>query len=199
MSEFDERADTFEREQAVRDAQAPPLEITGDEPVAKPAAAEQTPKPEAKSDEIMIPKFRFDEVNNELKKIREQKPEAKAPDLANVESLINEKLAPLQIKLETDQVLRSHEDFPQFAAGALSRIKQNPSLSLEDAYRLEKFEHLESKAKEEGKTEAYQTIEKKSDLSFEQTGRKTIQKPVEEMIKDKTVPLSELAKMLPHA
>lgn len=198
LNEYDERGETFEREQAVRESQMPPLEYTGDEPVTETPAVEQTPEVGESQPQIMIPKPRFDEVNNALKEARTKLAEVKTPDLTNVESIIEQKLAPFKVQLETEQVLRQHSDFPEFADTAVNLIKENPSLSLENAYRLAKFEHLESKAKEEGKTEAYQTIEKKADLQFEQTTRKTVQRPVEDLVRDKTVPLSEIAKMLPR-
>lgn len=175
------------------------IDDTGITPEAQAPAVDSsatTTTEETHSKEIMIPKSRFDEVNDELKRIRNAPKQTEQKQ--NVEEIVARELAPLRIELETERVMRKYDDFDQFAPGALAQIKSNPSLKLEDAYKLTKFEHLQSKAKEEGKKEAYQTIEKKENLSFESSGVKTASKPIDEILRDKSVSLSEIAKMLPR-
>ncbi len=163
-------------------------------PVTESAPVEQTEKKE-----VMIPKFRYDELNQKYQEAKNTKPKEEKQN--DVNRLIDEKLAPLRVQIETDAVLRKYSDFEEFASASITEIKRNPSLSLEEGYWLAKAKSgtLQSTAKEEGKKEAYQSIEKKSSLGMETSGPKKVQRPVEEMIKDRDVPLSEIAKMLPRA
>ncbi len=178
----DETVDTSEEETQEQVVASTTTETTEEQPSQK---------------EIMVPKWRLDEVTQKLQEARNQpKTESKT---TNVEEVVQRELAPLRVKIETQEVLNAHPDFKDFAQGALNRIRNNPSLSLEDAYKLEKFEAIQSTAKEEGKKEAYQTIEKKEGLSFETSGPKKNAKPVSDLIGDRTVPLSEIAKMLPRS
>lgn len=174
------------------------LEPQTEETVADSSPVEQSEEQTSKK-EIMVPKWRLDEVTQKLQEARNQpKPKEEKPNV-NVEEVVQRYVAPLKVKIETQEVLNAHPDFKDFAQGALNRIQKNPSLSLEDAYKLEKFEAIQSTAKEEGKKEAYQTIEKKENLSFETSGPKKSATPVSDLLKDKTVPLSEIAKMLPRS
>jgi hypothetical protein len=146
----------------------------------------------------MIPKSRFDEVNAKLKEYRsipKQKPKE------DIDTVIDRKLAPLRVQIETESVIRKYQDFEEYASPALNEIKKNPSLSLEDGYLLAKAKSgtLQSTAKEEGKKEAYQTIEKKGNLQFETSGPKKATQTPEDLIRDRSVPLSEIAKMLPRS
>lgn len=170
---------------------------TQTEPVVDPSTTEGSGSSPKK--EIMIPKSRFDQVNDELQILRQKPKEEKQKE--DIDSIVDRKLAPLKIQIETDAVMRKYDDFEQFATPTLSEIKKNPALSLEDAYILSKAKSgtLQSKAKEEGKIEAYQTIEKKENLKFEQSGPKTQSRPIQDLISDKSVPLSEIAKQLPRS
>lgn len=177
------------------------LELETEAPVTDSTPVEQTEDSTSKK-EIMIPKSRFDEVTQKYKDLRQkQTPENKQTSITDVDKLIDEKLAPLRVQIETDQVLRKYSDFEEFASKSIDEIKRNPSLSLEEGYWLAKAKSgtVASIAKEEGKKEAYQTIDKKSSLGVEQSGPKKAQRPVEDMIKDRDVPLSEIAKMLPRS
>lgn len=166
-------------------------------PVTESSSVEQT-EDQTSQKEIMVPKWRLDEVSQKLQEARNQKPKDENKHV-NIEEVVERHIAPLKVKVEVAEIMQQHADFRDFASGALTRIQNNPSLSLEDAYKLEKFEALQSKAKEEGKKEAYQTIEKKESLQFETSGPKKTARPIEDMLKDKTVPLQEIAKMLPRA
>lgn len=200
---MDERAETLQREQVIREANQTPKEIGGLPPVVaaatKQEANSEAPEVEQK-EEIMVPKWRFDEINSKYQELRNgPQKEAVAPQptpSVDVDKLIDSKLAPIRAQIEVDQVLKSHEDFAQFAPQVMARIKNKPALTLEEAYQLEKFSHIESKAKEEGKKEAFEVIEKKASLQVERQGRKVPQRSVEEMIQDKSVPLSEIAQLL---
>ncbi len=204
---MDQRAEALNREWAVEQASQVPKEIGGIPPVVAATTKQEVETQPAESvpkEEIMVPKWRFDEINSQYQKLRDQpQPQAEAAPPApqpsvDLEKMVDSKLAPLRVQLEVDQVLRGHPDFQEFAPKVLERIKSKPSLSLEEAYQLEKYSSIESKAKEEGKAEAYEVIEKKASLQVEQSGRKTVTPSVEELIRDKTVPLSEIARMLPR-
>lgn len=200
----DERAETFEREAQVRAQNTPPPEI-GERPQATPAVAEQPAEPTAveetpaqTGETPMIPKFRYDELNSKYQALRSQpKPES----TNDLDKLVDAKLAPLRVQIETERVLKTYDDFPSFADSALAEIKKNPTLSLEDGYILAKAKSgtLASQAKEQGKNEAYNNIEKKTAASGVTSGRKAEPKGVDELIHDKSVPLSEIAKMLPRS
>lgn len=207
---MDERAEALEREQAIRDANRTPKEIGGIAPVAA-AATKQEAQPEASAETpveegIMVPKWRFDEINSKYQQLRNAPPTASAQpekgtptptiDEAKVKAMVDSQLAPLRVQMEVDQVLKAHEDFAELAPKVMERIKSKPALTLEEAYQLEKFSQIESSAKEEGKKEAYEVIEKKASLQVEHSGRKAIQRSVEEMIQDKSIPLNEIAQLL---
>lgn len=200
-----DRTEALEREQSVRDAQATPKEIGGIPPVRGSTNQEaetpvEAPAVETPKEEITVPKWRFDEVAhkyNELKSQITTKTEAPKSEV-DIDKVIDAKLAPIKVQLEVNDVLQKYPDFGEYAPQALEEIKANPGLSLEKAYKLVKFSDIESKAKTEGEKQAYQTIEKKQSLQFERSGRRVEQKPVEELLSDKSVPLSEIAKMLPR-
>lgn len=164
------------------------------EQVVDPSTTETTEDTSTPKEEIMIPKSRFDEA---VAKARNTKPDVKQN--VNIEEVIRREIAPLKVKLETQEVLTAHPDFKDYASGALKLIQTNPSLSLEDAYKLTKYDVLQSKAKEEGKNEAYQTIDKKENLQFEKSGPNKPARSAADLISDKTVPLDEIKKMLPHS
>lgn len=165
-------------------------------PVVESSPTEQTEEQTSKN-EIMVPKWRLDEVSKKLDEARNAKPKDEKQNV-DIQEVIRREIAPLKVKIEVQEVLDAHPDFKEYANGALELTKKNPSLSLEDAYKLTKYDSLQSKAKEEGKNEAYQTIEKKQGLQVETSGPKRAVRPIEELISDKSVPLEEIKKMLPN-
>lgn len=175
-----------------------PVDIDSEAPLTDSAPVDQTEEQTSKN-EIMVPKWRLDEVTTKLHEARSQKPKVDEHKNVNVEEVVQRELAPLRVKIETQEVLSNHPDFKDYAQGALNLIQKNPSLTLEDAYKLTKYDSLQSKAKEEGKNEAYQNIDKKESLQFETSGPKKASRAVTELISDRTVPLEEIRKMLPHA
>lgn len=197
-----ERAIQAGQQKAANDKGIVPPVVTSTTKTAEPVAETQ----EQAKEEIMVPKWRFDEINTKYQELRSQnQPQPKAEvapstpaPFPDVEKLVDAKLAPLKVQLEVDQVLKAHSDFQEFAPQVMGRIRSKPSLTLEEAYKLEKFEALQSKAKEEGKKEAYEVIEKKTSLQVESPGRRPAAPSVEDMVRDKSVPLSEIAKMLPR-
>ncbi len=201
---MDERAEQLQKEFAVSESQRVPKEIGGIPPVVAAATKQEgqtAPLEEMSREEIMVPKWRFDEINQKYQSLRTQpqpeaQPEPVAKSAFEIEKLVESKIAPLRVQLEVDRVLKSHSDFSELAPKVMERIKIKPALSLEEAYQLEKFSQIESTAKEEGKQEAYQVIEKKASLQVERQGRKAVQRSVEDMIQDKSVPLSEIASIL---
>lgn len=175
----------------------PPVVASATNQPVKTETVDETPPKE----EIMVPKWRFDEINSKYQELRTQAPPPKqeqAPVQVDVDKLVDQKLAPIRVQMEVDRILKDHQDFQELAPNVLERIKNKPALTLEEAYQLEKFSQIESKAKEEGKKEAYQVIEKKASLQVEQSGRRVQAPSVDDLIHDKSVPLSEIAKMLPH-
>src|SRR5258708_266117 len=114
----DERAETLAREAQVYKTNTPPVEIGGKPQVAAavteqaaPPADEQTSS-ETGETTPMIPKFRYDELNQKYQTIKNQPKQETIPDL---DKLVEAKLAPFKVQMETDRVMKTYEDFPSFA------------------------------------------------------------------------------------
>jgi hypothetical protein len=134
-----------------------------------------------------VPYNRFKEVNEKMKLYKEMLDtksyqatptvEAKAQKLADqtdmnydqaeavVRKIVREEVQSVRresdSKIELQQVMAENQDFGQYKEQIKAKIKENPSLSWSDAYRLARYDDLASITEQKAKGEAYQKIDQK--------------------------------------
>lgn len=114
--------------------------------------------------------------------------------------IIDQRTQPLKEQLQLNEVFQKYQDFPQYAKEAAKLIKDRPHLSWEEAYRYVKFDDRAREAREEGRKEAYAKIGEKQAATTPATkAKESKERPVEELLSDRSVKLSDIEKMLPHA
>lgn len=113
------------------------------------------------------------------------------------ESGVLREVREMKERLEIKELFDTHKDAGEYSKRMADFIKENPHATWESAYRFVKFEDLEKRARDEGRQEAYQNIEQKKKASGVSSGPKTKKgKTLDELVRDKDVPLSEIEKML---
>jgi hypothetical protein len=114
-----------------------------------------------------------------------------------VQSMIQQAIAPMREKLEVQEAFKDPSDF-QFASQVAEMVKQNPSIPWKVALDAVKFRQGGERLKEEGRKEAYGTIQQKQ--SVQQTADAfTGIKPevdVQKIISDPNVPFSEVQRIM---
>lgn len=117
-----------------------------------------------------------------------------------IEDLVEQKLKPLKIQTELDRTLSDYPDFPQYKEQVLAKLKEVPSLSFTDAYKIVKFEDGQNEATEKGKKAAYKKQQEKKNRNVETSGVRKVAKTelTSEDIMNPKIPLSKLREMLPH-
>jgi len=114
-----------------------------------------------------------------------------------VEQVVRKFTRPLENQLALQQLMYKNPDVEQFAGQMASIVKSNPGISWEVAYKAAKFDALGATSREEGKKEAYQTIQQKQAVTTspaKPVARDT--RPIDELIKDKSIPFSEVQKIM---
>lgn len=107
-------------------------------------------------------------------------------------------MTPTVAKFEVrDMVSRYGDRFKGIASKVAARKKANPSLSLEDAFKLEEYSTIERTARNEGIAQATQTAEQKVKAQVE-SSQPSGYKPasIEDAVKDKKVRIEEIAEVL---
>ena len=106
--------------------------------------------------------------------------------------------AEMLAKMEVEDMLRRHGDsFVELAPKVKELRVKNPSLSLEDAYRLTHYEKLQKTSREEGAVHAQQANEQAQKAQVE-SSRPSGYRPLnmEEAIENKNIPTEEIVDAL---
>ena len=103
-------------------------------------------------------------------------------------------LSPTIAKLEVQDMVNKYSDFPAKAKEVAEKKKQNPSLSMEDAYKLVKFADIQRTSYNKGVEETNKTTEAKQKAQVESSrpsGYRT--QTIVDAIKDPNTSVSEIA------
>lgn len=115
-----------------------------------------------------------------------------------VEKIVRKHTRPLEDQLALQNLFMKNPDAQQYAGDMARVVKENPGISWEVAYKAAKFDRVGSQAKEEGRKEAYQTIQKKQEVAVG-AGKPTASRdnrPLDELIKDKGIPFTEVQRIM---
>lgn len=103
-------------------------------------------------------------------------------------------LSPTIAKLEVQDMVNKYSDFPTKAKEVAEKKKQNPSLSMEDAYKLIKFDDLKRTSYNQGVSETNATTEAKQKAQVESSQPSGMRPTtIEDAIKDPNTTVSEIA------
>lgn len=133
-------------------------------------------------------------------KEEEPKSEAPADDKSNkVLAQVLREQRELKEKLEIKELFDQHKDASRYAKAMADHVKRHPNATWEQAYRYVKFDDLEAEAKKKGIEEAYTTQKEKGRYAVARSGAKALPKNLQGVnIMDRSIPLSDIEKMLPH-
>ena len=114
-----------------------------------------------------------------------------------VEKVVKKFTKPLEDKLALQDLFAKNTDAQQYAGEMAKLVKENPGISWDVAYKAAKFDRLGTQAREEGKRQAYQEINRKQILTTE-SPRSAIKenKPLLDLIKDKNIPFHEVQRLM---
>ena len=129
--------------------------------------------------------------------VKDNEVEAKDADL-NSKTL--REIREINEKMELRELFDKYKDAPEYAKAMAEHVKAHPKASWESAYRFVRFDDLAKEAKREGKDEAYQNIQEKQ--KAQSTGaqpKKILKKNINSLLQDKSVPLADIEKLLPHS
>ena len=117
-----------------------------------------------------------------------------------VRMLIQSEMEPFKAQIELYKTMTKYPDLPKFKEDMIARIKEDPNLSYENAYKLSKYDSLHQDSYETGKKEAIQNIQAKRGSAVETQKVKTSPKLDLDSINimDKTISLADIEKLLPH-
>ena len=163
--------------------------------------SEAYPMPESES--TLEPKTEVTEkVTGEEKKPEMTREEALKQVADELRPMLREEMSkamtPAVARLEIKEMVDKYGDsFKAVASKVAARKKASPSLSLEDAYRLETYDTVGRISEIKGVQKASQTAEEKLKAQVE-SSRPSGLKPVgiEEAVKDKNVPYEEITEAL---
>lgn len=102
---------------------------------------------------------------------------------------------------ELQATIARYNDFPLYVEKIKQKITENPYMAWDDAYKSSKFDDLANETKQQTRQEISKKIEAKEAQVGEKSTAKSPgreERDLIEMIKDKSIPLSEIEKMLPH-
>lgn len=217
----DKEAESPAPEPAPEKETQPQPEETASEGEKTPPKKEEHMIPKARFDEALEKeRVKSERISQELMEARtklkelEENPPTKVPEEEQegyriLEDYYSKKTAPIQrelenikVRLEVDQFLKDFPEArkdPELIQAAISKVKQNPTYSISDAYRVVSFDSFVSRSRNEGKEEALEDAQKKQSARGDSSGRRTGQRSVDELLADKSIPLSEIEKLLPKA
>ena len=114
-----------------------------------------------------------------------------------VEKVVRKFTKPLEDKLALQDLFSKNQDAQQYAGEMARLVKENPGISWNVAYKAAKFDRLAGQAREEGKQQAYQSIQRKQSLTVE-APRAAVKesKPLLDLIKDRNVPFTEVRRIM---
>ena len=113
--------------------------------------------------------------------------------------LIDDRVRPIKEKAELNDMFTRFPDFGNYATKVAGEIGKAPNLSWEQAYKIVKFDDRIREAREEGKKEAYAKIDEKTRAAVAPQAKKMPSRPIGDSLRDRSIPLAELEKMLPHS
>ena len=115
-----------------------------------------------------------------------------------VEKVVKRFTRPLEDKLALQELSYKNPDFSQYANEMAKIVKENPGVAWDVAYRAAKFNDLDKKSREAGRQEAYQGQQQKQAVMAggQRVTAPRPQRPIEELIKDKSVPFSEVQRIM---
>lgn len=132
-----------------------------------------------------------------------QQPMPRTPDeqaIQIVQSLIRTEVKPLQERVALQDLFIKNPDAKDYAQGIADVVKSNPGISWENAYKLAKFDAVAQKASQQGRQEAYQTIQQKQEfIAGSSVPAQRSGPDVRSIIKDRSVPFAEVDKMVREA
>lgn len=112
---------------------------------------------------------------------------------------IEKEVRALKERVEINDLFQKHPDAKDYAKQMAEHIKEHPSATWEQAYRFVKFDDLEKTSRQEGRKEAYENIDQKSKARAEKSApRQTSKKDLDAMIKDRSVSMADIEKLLPR-
>lgn len=88
-----------------------------------------------------------------------------------IEEKMNHKLEQMNKKIDLDRTIAQNPDFFQYSDLIKAKVKENPHLSWNDAYKLSRYETSIIEAQEAGKKAAYKKIEEKKSAGVEPTNK----------------------------
>lgn len=147
---------------------------------------------------------------SDLMRLREQSQPGETEDLAAVdqeiqtqeqalkvvEKVVRRFTRPLEDKIALQELFFKHPDATQYAAEIGKAIKDNPGITWESAYKVAKFDALQNTAREQGREEAYQTMEKKQLASVQPTRPAEQATNLRDLIVDKNIPWIEVQRIM---
>ena len=119
--------------------------------------------------------------------------------LSLLNRLIDDRVRPLKEKAELNDMFTRFKDFGDYATKVADEIRKAPNLAWEQAYKIVKFDDRAKEAREEGKKEAYAKIDEKTRAAVAPPSKKQPSRPIGEVVTDRSIPLKEIEKMLPHS
>lgn len=117
-----------------------------------------------------------------------------------VQSMIRSEVKPLQERVALQDLFLKNPDAKDFAEGIASVVKSNPGISWENAYKLAKFDSVPAQAQQQGRQEAYATVQQKQQFIAGSSVPTMKSGPdVRNIIKDRSVPFAEVDRMVREA
>lgn len=126
---------------------------------------------------------------------------SEAPKGAQVtpNQLLEKEVRAIKERVEINELFGKYGDAKEYAKQMAEHIKKHPNATWEQAYRFVKFDDLAKTSKQEGRREAYENIDKKKQVEAEKPApRSTGKKDLDTLIKDRSVSLADIEKLLPR-
>lgn len=117
-----------------------------------------------------------------------------------VEAIVDARTKPLQERVALQDLFLKNPDAAQYASGIAQVVKENPGIKWEAAYKLAKFDAAQEQARQQGTQQAYQNMQTKvaavagTSVPTQRSGP-----DVRNMIKDRSVPFSEITRVMKEA
>lgn len=117
-----------------------------------------------------------------------------------VKSLIKNEIETFKAQFELDKALNDFPDLPKYSGDIQNLIKKNPNLGYSEAYKIARYDSITKESFSKGKQEAYKNIENKKNAAVETPKARQPKKDMDISginVMDRSIPLSEIAKLLP--
>lgn len=173
---------------------ASPASGENNQPEEVTSVSEDVKTQETETGEKTVPYSRFKEVNDQKKAYEELLRAKSGQEISHseethqvendeykdavklVEGIVRRELTVSERRLKSEmdlqKVMSQNPDFVQHSAKIGEIIKDNPTMSWDNAYKLAKFDAIASESINRGKQEAYKKIEQKTKATVETGGAK---------------------------